>query len=180
MARTTSAAVPHHCGKGSRSASAKSRCIDPVYKVPAPRLNSKTRTFPIGEVPVKFVTLQRQGWNEPGMVFDDQVIGLRDAGVPDLLSLISGGADAMERVGRWVQAAPAGERFDPSTVKLPAPIPNPPKIVCIGLNYRDHAEESKMAIPEVPTVFSKYHTAFTGRMHPILLRKNSVKPDYEV
>lgn len=128
---------------------------------------------------MKFVTLQREGWNEPGVVFDDEAIGMRDAGFHDLLSLIAGGADAMDRVGRWVQGAPRRERFDPSTVKLRAPIPKPPKIVCIGLNYRDHAEETKMAIPEVPTVFSKYNTAVTGHMHPIVLPKNSVKPDYE-
>ncbi len=128
---------------------------------------------------MKFVTLQRQTGNEPGMVFDDEVIGMRDAGFPDLLSLIAGGADALDRVNRWVQGAPTRERFDPATVKLRAPIPKPPKIICIGLNYRDHAEESNMAIPEVPTVFSKYSTAVTGHMHPIVLPRSSVKPDYE-
>ena len=117
--------------------------------------------------------------DEPAVVFDDQAIGLRDAGFPDLLSLIAGGADAMDRVERWVATAPGGERFDPSAMKLRAPIPRPPKIVCIGLNYRDHAEETKMAIPEVPTVFSKYATAVTGHRHPIVLPKNSAKPDYE-
>jgi 2-keto-4-pentenoate hydratase/2-oxohepta-3-ene-1,7-dioic acid hydratase in catechol pathway len=117
--------------------------------------------------------------DEPAVVFDDQVIGLYDAGFHDLLALIAGGADAMDRVQRWVASAPAGERFDPSTMKLRAPIPRPPKIVCIGLNYRDHAEETKMAIPEVPTVFSKYATAVTGHGHPIVVPKNSTRTDYE-
>src|ERR1700724_2640570 len=130
MARTMSAAVPPHCGSGSSKASAKSRCIHPVYRVPALPLNSKTRIFSTGDVQVKFVTLQRQSWSEPGMVFDDEVIGMRDAGFHDLLSLIAEGADAMERVRRWVQSAPSRERFDPSPVKLRAPIPKPPKIVC--------------------------------------------------
>src|SRR5436305_5465007 len=85
----------------------------------------------------------------------------------------------MDRVLRWVESAPGGERFDPATMRLRAPIPRPPKIICIGLNYRDHAEESKMAIPEVPTVFSKYATSVTGHKHPIVLPRNSVKPDYE-
>src|ERR1043165_8176801 len=60
-----------------------------------------------------------------------------------------------------------------------APVPRPGKIICIGLNYRDHAAESKMAIPDVPTVFSKYATSVTGHRSPIVLPRNSVKPDYE-
>jgi 2-keto-4-pentenoate hydratase/2-oxohepta-3-ene-1,7-dioic acid hydratase in catechol pathway len=128
---------------------------------------------------VQFVTLQREGWDEPGVVFDDQVVGLRDAGFPDVLSVIAGGADAMDRVMRWIERPPTGERFDPAAVKLRAPIPKPPKIICIGLNYRDHAAESKMALPETPTVFSKYNTTVTGHLHPIVLPKNSSKPDYE-
>src|ERR1700724_1379987 len=118
MARTMSAAVPLHCGNGSNKASATSRCMHPVYRVPALLLNSRTRIFSSGEVQMKFVTLQRQSGSEPGVVFDDEVIGMRDAGFPDLLSLIAGGADAMDRVGRWVRGAPRRERFDPSTVKL--------------------------------------------------------------
>ena len=128
---------------------------------------------------MRFVTIQRAGYNEPAVWFDDQAIGLRGAGFDDVRSVIAGGADAMDRVMRWIEGAPRGERLDPLTTRLAAPIPRPPKIVCIGLNYRDHAEESKMAIPEVPTVFAKFATAVTGHRHPIVLPKNSRKPDYE-
>jgi 2-keto-4-pentenoate hydratase/2-oxohepta-3-ene-1,7-dioic acid hydratase in catechol pathway len=62
---------------------------------------------------------------------------------------------------------------------LRAPIPRPPKIICIGLNYRDHAAESKMEIPAVPTIFAKFPTAVIGPGEPIVLPKNSSKPDYE-
>jgi 2-keto-4-pentenoate hydratase/2-oxohepta-3-ene-1,7-dioic acid hydratase in catechol pathway len=78
-----------------------------------------------------------------------------------------------------VHRAPPGDAFDPAATKLAAPIPRPPKIVCIGLNYRDHAAESKLPIPDVPTVFAKFPTAVTGHRHPIVLPKNSEKPDYE-
>ena len=64
-------------------------------------------------------------------------------------------------------------------MKLRAPIQRPGKIICIGLNYRDHAEEAKMAIPETPTVFAKWGNTVTGHLHPIVLPKNSIKPDYE-
>jgi len=112
-------------------------------------------------------------------MLDDQLIGIRGAGFEDVVSVIAGGADALDRVERWLYSPPSGERFDPEKTRLLAPIPKPPKLICIGLNYRDHAAESKAAIPEVPTVFSKFNTAITGHRHPVVLPKNSVKPDYE-
>ena len=69
--------------------------------------------------------------------------------------------------------------FPLATVKLMAPIPKPGKIICIGLNYRDHAIESKMEIPKTPTVFSKYASTVIGPGADIVLPKNSEKPDYE-
>ena len=127
---------------------------------------------------MRFVTLEREAYREPGVWVEDQVVGLRDAGFHDLLAVIAGGADAMDRVQRWIVRA-RGESVDGS-MRLAAPIPRPPKIICIGLNYRDHAEESKLPIPEVPTVFAKFPTAVTGHRHPIVLPKNSTRPDYEV
>jgi 2-keto-4-pentenoate hydratase/2-oxohepta-3-ene-1,7-dioic acid hydratase in catechol pathway len=128
---------------------------------------------------VQLLTLQRETWDEPGVLDDGYVIGLKGAGFDDLLSVIAGGADALDRVTRWLTKPPGSERLDPAKTRLRAPIPKPPKIICIGLNYRDHAAEAKMAIPEVPTVFAKYANTVTGHMHPIVLPKNSVKPDYE-
>jgi len=55
----------------------------------------------------------------------------------------------------------------------------PPKIICVGLNYRDHAMESNMEIPKVPTIFSKYATSVIGPGDTIRLPRNSTKPDYE-
>jgi 2-keto-4-pentenoate hydratase/2-oxohepta-3-ene-1,7-dioic acid hydratase in catechol pathway len=128
---------------------------------------------------MRFVTVHRAGYNEPAVWFDHQVVGLRGAGFDDMISVISGGADAMDRVLRWVKSSPSGEALDPRTTRLASPIPKPPKIVCIGLNYRDHAEEAKMAIPSVPTVFAKFPTAVIGHRHSIVLPKNSTRPDYE-
>lgn len=128
---------------------------------------------------LRFVTLQREGYTEPGVVVDDEIFGLRGAGFPDMLRLIAGGDDALDRVSRWAYSPPGGERFEAAKVKLMAPILRPPKIICIGLNYRDHAEETGMSIPEVPTIFSKFPTALIGHGQPIVLPKNSAKPDYE-
>ena len=63
--------------------------------------------------------------------------------------------------------------------RLHAPVHDPQKIVCIGLNYRDHAAESKMPIPREPVLFSKFPSALVGHGEPIVVPKVSTKVDYE-
>lgn len=128
---------------------------------------------------MRFITIQREGYTEPGAIIDGQAFGIRGAGFNDTLSVIAAGAEAFDRVRRWADRLPGGEYVDLAATPLAAPIPRPPKVICIGLNYRDHAEESKMAIPEVPTVFAKFPTAVTGPHQPIVLPKASTQPDYE-
>src|SRR5215213_3206954 len=60
-----------------------------------------------------------------------------------------------------------------------APVPRPGKIICIGLNYRDHAAESKMQIPDEPVVFSKFSTAVIAPGEPVVLPSTSQQVDYE-
>src|ERR1044072_197738 len=60
-----------------------------------------------------------------------------------------------------------------------APVPRPGKIICIGLNYRDHAAESKMPIPEKPVVFSKFSTAVIAPGEPVVWPSTSQQVDYE-
>lgn len=60
-----------------------------------------------------------------------------------------------------------------------APVPRPGKLICIGLNYRDHAKESKMALPEKPVVFSKFSSAVIAPGEPVVLPPASQQVDYE-
>ena len=60
-----------------------------------------------------------------------------------------------------------------------APVPRPGKLICIGLNYRDHAAESNMPIPERPVVFSKFATAVIAPGEPVVLPATSQQVDYE-
>jgi 2-keto-4-pentenoate hydratase/2-oxohepta-3-ene-1,7-dioic acid hydratase in catechol pathway len=77
-------------------------------------------------------------------------------------------------------AVPRGlVRHDPASVKLLAPVPDPQKIICVGLNYRDHAAESGAPPPSEPVLFSKYPTALTGHDSAIVLPKASHEVDYE-
>ena len=68
---------------------------------------------------------------------------------------------------------------DLSSVHLASPIPRPRKIICIGLNYRDHAEESGMPIPDSPIIFSKFGTCVIGSGEAIRIPSGSEKVDYE-
>ncbi len=126
---------------------------------------------------MQFVTFQRDGSAEPGVIVGGNVVGLKDAGFPTLLAVIEGGVAARKRVESWINGKPSAVPL--ATARLLAPLPRPPKIICVGLNYRDHAIESKMEIPKVPTIFSKYATAIIGPGDPIVLPKVSSKPDYE-
>lgn len=60
-----------------------------------------------------------------------------------------------------------------------APVPRPGKIICIGLNYRDHAAESNMPIPEQPVLFSKFSTAVIAPGEPVVIPSSSQQVDYE-
>ncbi len=126
-------------------------------------------------IPMRFVTYFDNQTAVPGVLRDDHIVPLRDAGFPSILSVIEGGHAALTRV----REALAGDAIPLRGVKLHAPIPRPPKIICVGLNYRDHAIESKMEIPAVPTIFTKFPTAVIGSGQGIVLPAKSAKPDYE-
>jgi 2-keto-4-pentenoate hydratase/2-oxohepta-3-ene-1,7-dioic acid hydratase in catechol pathway len=70
--------------------------------------------------------------------------------------------------------------LDKSEVKLIAPVGDPPKIICLGLNYRDHAEETGQQLPDEPIIFMKPRTAIVGPEQPVLKPTFVKKLDYEV
>lgn len=77
------------------------------------------------------------------------------------------------------RAQESGFLLERSRIRLIAPVPRPGKLIAIGLNYRDHAAESNMAIPERPVVFSKFTTSITGPNEPVVLPATSAQVDYE-
>jgi 2,4-diketo-3-deoxy-L-fuconate hydrolase len=60
-----------------------------------------------------------------------------------------------------------------------APVPRPGKIVCVGLNYRDHAAESGLAVPKTPVIFSKFSSCVVAPGEPVVVPTTSEKVDYE-
>jgi 2-keto-4-pentenoate hydratase/2-oxohepta-3-ene-1,7-dioic acid hydratase in catechol pathway len=76
-------------------------------------------------------------------------------------------------------SASSTDVFLTKDILLGAPIPDPDKIICLGLNYRRHAEEADLPIPEVPSLFAKYRNSLTGPTSPIVLPGISEQIDYE-
>lgn len=128
---------------------------------------------------MQLVTFQHNGSATPGAIVGDKVIGLQNAGFSTMLHVIQGGSEALERIKVWLTNAPKEEGVPLAKAHLVAPLANPPKIICVGLNYRDHALECKAEIPKVPTLFSKYTTSIIGPEEAIVLPRNSNEPDYE-
>jgi 2-keto-4-pentenoate hydratase/2-oxohepta-3-ene-1,7-dioic acid hydratase in catechol pathway len=115
---------------------------------------------------MRLVTFQhRHGQPRAGIVSGNQVLPVPG----DMLSVCAAGHAEAE------MAPP----FDLAEVALLAPIPRPPKFICVGLNYRDHAAEAKMEIPQVPTIFDKFTNVVIGPGATIVLPRVSAKPDYE-
>ncbi|RFM29140.1 fumarylacetoacetate hydrolase family protein [Deminuibacter soli] len=84
------------------------------------------------------------------------------------------------RLEKYVQSHRGILRELPAGVRLGSPVARPSKIVCIGLNYADHAKETGAALPPEPVVFFKSTTALVGPFDNIIIPKNSVKTDWEV
>src|SRR5580693_9101826 len=129
---------------------------------------------------MKFVTFQAGvAPAAAGVVAGDGVIGLAAAGFSDMLAVLAGGPEGRAKIEAFAQHPPADSTFELASVRLLAPIPRPPKLICIGLNYRDHAAEARQEIPTIPTVFSKFSNTVIGPGAAIVLPKISRKPDYE-
>jgi len=90
-------------------------------------------------------------------------------------------ADGMQKLRSWLETE---QRWlapkVPATLRIGAPIARPSKIVCIGLNFRDHAAESGMDLPKEPVLFFKSTTALAGPNDPVRIPRGGTKLDWEV
>ena len=139
--------------------------------------NAQTRT--LGEsVPAELLNC---GVATPGLLVtgkdgEQEVASLSSLGYRSVRNIIEAGPDALDRVRKAESSAP---RVPLSRVTLHAPIPRPPRVFAIGLNYQKHADESKMAVQKVPTVFLKLTSSIVGPDALVILPKISTQPDYE-
>lgn len=88
--------------------------------------------------------------------------------------------NGLERLAAFVKANEGKLTVIPAGTRLGSAVARPSKIVCIGLNYADHAKETGAPIPSEPVIFMKSTTALVGPFDDIVIPKNSVKTDWEV
>jgi acylpyruvate hydrolase len=135
---------------------------------------------------MKLVTFSHNGFHRIGAIFaqdgHEVIIDLNraDPRLPtEMLQFLGGGQSTRVLAEAVLAKAKAADGLELPAVTLKAPVPQPGKIICIGLNYRDHAAESNMAIPDYPTIFSKYANSVIGAGEPIVIPRVTDKVDYE-
>jgi 2-keto-4-pentenoate hydratase/2-oxohepta-3-ene-1,7-dioic acid hydratase in catechol pathway len=118
---------------------------------------------------MRLVSFDHAGGPHAGLLLDDQVVPIE--GVGDVGELL--------RAGPLSQVKAEGEPLPLTDVRLLPPVLRPSKIVCIGLNYRSHAEEAGLDPPEVPTFFAKWPNALAAPGAEVPLPGFSDRVDYE-
>ncbi|MCM8568448.1 fumarylacetoacetate hydrolase family protein [Gramella jeungdoensis] len=90
------------------------------------------------------------------------------------------GTDGIQKLKSWLKNNKSQNKLVPAGTRLGPPVKRPSKIICIGLNYAKHAEESGATVPEEPVIFFKATSAIVGPNDDLIIPKNSTKTDWEV
>ncbi len=126
---------------------------------------------------MRLLTFDDGSGPQAGILLGEEVVPVSalDAPASSVRSLLEAlDADGLAALGERAKGTP--ERIALSGVRLLAPVPNPEKIICLGLNYRDHAEESGQEIPTAPLWFGKFANSLIGSGEDIVLP--GAHPDY--
>lgn len=128
---------------------------------------------------MKLARVGPQGREQPVVVGDDgSLLDLRGI-TPDITPAFLGDG-GIERVRAALDAGDLPVLDLPTDIRYGAPLTRPPKVLCIGLNYTDHAAESGMALPTEPVLFAKMPYTVIGPNDTVLIPRTSEKTDYEV
>lgn len=115
-----------------------------------------------------------RGWIDVG-----RAAGLDGDLGTSLRALLAAGPEVLERVRSAVENADGGAVIGPDPTRLGPPIPDPSKILCIGLNYRAHAIEYGEDVPKAPVIFVRFSSTLAGPRDPVPLPEASDKLDLE-
>ena len=128
---------------------------------------------------MKLIRFGEMGREKPGVLLEDGTrLDVSGLGSDYDQDFFAGGGIAKLR--SWLAKQGASSLRVRESVRLGPPICRPSKIVCIGLNFRDHAEESGMEIPREPVIFLKATSALGGPNDPLVIPRNATKVDWEV
>lgn len=126
---------------------------------------------------MKLFRYGNEGQEKPGVLLNGKHVDVSSFGEDFGETFF--GSDGLSRLYKFVQ-----ERINAlpevKVTRFGSPILRPSKIVCIGLNYADHAKESNMELPKEPIIFFKSTTALTGPNDNLIIPKNSTQTDWEV
>jgi len=125
---------------------------------------------------MKLVRFGEVGAERPGLIDDDGVIRDLSAVVKD----IDGSTITPSKLKELSGINPKDLPAVPSDTRLGPPVNAVGKIICVGLNYHEHAEESDMAVPDEPILFTKATSSINGPYDPVVLPKSASKGDWEV
>lgn len=134
---------------------------------------------------MKLVTFEHEGRTRVGTLHDGEVVdfeaawGDRGRAPSSLLELLRDGSAALGTARAVDAGASKSDRLPLKAVRLLSPLPRPAKVICVGLNYRDHAEETGQPIPKIPIFFTKAPSSVIGPQAPIVLPIDSEQVDYE-
>src|SRR5437762_13514199 len=127
---------------------------------------------------MKLIRFGESGKEKPGVIFNEVKYDASSFGEDYNEQFFE--TDGLNRLRSFIDANKNSLVKLDSNIRLGSPIARPSKIVCIGLNYEDHARETKAAPRSEPVVFLKSTTALCGPNDNIIIPKNSVKTDWEV
>jgi 2-keto-4-pentenoate hydratase/2-oxohepta-3-ene-1,7-dioic acid hydratase in catechol pathway len=128
---------------------------------------------------VKLIRWGAAGKERPGVI-------LQDGSRIDASGIVSDYSEnfwndgGTEKLQEWLSSEVATAPRVPATTRLGPPISRPSKIICIGLNYRDHAAESSLEVPREPVIFMKATTSLVGPNDPVVIPRRAEKLDWEV
>ena len=128
---------------------------------------------------MKLIRFGEVGREKPGVLLGDGTrIDVSGVGSDYDESFFGNGG--LAKLDAWVRSNGSSAPRVAPPVRLGSPICRPSKIVCIGLNFRDHAAESKMELPKEPVIFFKSTTSLVGPNDSLVIPKNGTKVDWEV
>lgn len=128
---------------------------------------------------MKLIRFGKPDNENPGLILDDgRKIDVSNFG--EDYDPIFFNSNGLTRLNDWVRKNRDNLKLIDDSARIASPVLNPGKIVCIGLNYKDHAEESGMSIPEEPILFFKATSSLCGPYDDLVIPKNSIKTDWEV
>lgn len=119
------------------------------------------------------------GTEKPAVLLDDTTAIDVSGFVRDFDEAFFGG-DGLRGLADWVKRSGASAPRIAAGTRIGASLARPSKIVCIGLNYKDHAAESKMDLPKEPIMFFKATSAIVGPDDDLVIPKGATKTDWEV